>query len=208
MGWSAAGTRACLRTGPLRFRPGHADLLHLDLWDGSLNLLRDGGSGAYNPAAEARWWHTHLSGTAGHNTVEFDGADQMPRVSRFLFAGWPRTGRLPEGAWLRDSRGNRHERVLRIEGRRWRVEDRLSGPFRLAVLRWRLAPAVWRATSDGAESPLARLRITADAPLDCRLEPGWESPGYGAMHQATLLVARVHAPVHRIESEILLPNHP
>jgi hypothetical protein len=98
-GWTGeGGARALLRTGPLRFRPGHADLLHLDLWDGPLNLLRDGGTGAYNPPPDAAWWHAHLTGTAAHNTVEFDGADQMPRVSRFLFARWPDTGPLPDGA--------------------------------------------------------------------------------------------------------------
>jgi hypothetical protein len=207
MGWQEGGARAFLRTGPLRFRPGHADLLHLDLWDGPLNLLRDGGTGAYNPGPGTEWWHSHLSGTAGHNTVEFDGADQMPRLSRFLFAQWPRTGPLPDGAWLRDFRGNRQDRVIRAEGRRWRVEDRLSGPFRQAVLRWRLAPAAWRATPDGAESPLARLCITADAPLECRLEQGWESPAYGVVQEVTIMVTRFRAPVYRIESEILLPNH-
>ncbi|MFC7692489.1 heparinase II/III family protein [Paeniroseomonas aquatica] len=91
-GWQAGGARGVLRIGPLRFRPGHADLLHFDLWDGPRNLLRDGGTGAYNP------WHVALAGTAGHNTVEFDGRGQMPAVSRFLFARWPRAGRCPTAA--------------------------------------------------------------------------------------------------------------
>ncbi|MFC7542352.1 heparinase II/III family protein [Siccirubricoccus deserti] len=171
MAWHAGGARAFLRTGPIRFRPGHADLLHLDLWDGPLNLLRDGGTGAYNPAAG--WWHAHLGGTAGHNTVEFDGADQMPRVSRFLFARWPRTGALPDGAWLRDCRGNRQDRVIRVEGRRWLVEDRLSGPFRQVALRWRLAPAEWRATW---MAPKARLPGCA-SPRTRRSTAGWSRGG-------------------------------
>lgn len=198
MVWQAAGARAVLRTGPLRFRPGQADLLHLDLWDGSLNLLRDGGTGAYNPPPAAAWWHGHFTGTAAHNTLEFDGADQMPRLSRFLFARWPRTGSLPDGAWIRDHRGNRHARRIRAEGRRWVVEDRVAGPFRSLALRWRLAPAEWRATPDGAESALGRLAISADAPLACALEPGWESPAYGEVRPVPVLTARMRAPVSRI----------
>ncbi len=118
-----AGAAAFLRVGPLRFRPGQADLLHLDLWDGPVNLLRDGGTGAYNPAPAESWWPALLGGTAGHNTVEFDAADQMPRLSRFLFARWPRTGRASDGAWVQDHHGRRHERRIAVAGRRWTVED-------------------------------------------------------------------------------------
>lgn len=88
--------RAILRTGPLRFRPGHADLLHLDLWRGSVNLLRDGGTGAYNPVR--RDWLAYFQGGAAHNTLQFDGDDQMPRLGPFLFHHWPKTGFCPKAA--------------------------------------------------------------------------------------------------------------
>jgi hypothetical protein len=199
-GWRKGTARGVLRTGPLRFRPGHADLLHFDLWDGPLNLLRDGGSGGYNP------WQPGLWATAGHNTVEFDGLDQMPAVSRFLFARWPRTGPLPDGGWLRDHRGNRQERRVTAGGRCWRVADRLGGPYRLAALRWRLAPGPWRLTADGVAGPLGRLRISADGPLDLALEQGVESPAYGVVRPAPVLVARLRAPGHRLETCIELPE--
>ena len=172
-----------------------------------MNLLRDGGTGAYNPPPDAAWWHAHLTGTAAHNTVEFDGADQMPRVSRFLFARWPDTGRLPDGAWMRDHRGNRHARAVRHEGRTWLVEDRVSGGFARLALRWRLPPqGEWRGTPDGAEGPMARLGVAADAPLACAIEPGWESPAYGAVRAAPVLVARAGAPVTRLLTRIELPR--
>ena len=199
-GWRSGALRAVLRTGPLRFRPAHADLLHLDLWDGPRNLLRDGGTGAYNP------WQRALWATAGHNTVEFDGQDQMPSLSRFLHSHWPRCGLLPEGGWLRDHRGNRQERRVWLEGRRCRVEDRLGGPWRQAALRWRLAPGPWRLTADGAEGPLARLRFAADAPLALALEEGLESPAYGQLRPVPVLVARVAAPARRIATTITIPE--
>jgi hypothetical protein len=205
-GWQAGGTRCLLRTGPLRFRPGQADLLHCEVWVGALPLLPDGGTGAYNPPPGVAWWHAYFSGTAAHNTIAFDGEDQMPRLSRFLFARWPRTGLLPDGAWLRDWRGRRHARRIRAEGSGWVVEDRLGGPYREAVLRWRLAPGEWRLRPDGVEGERARLRIAADGPLRCGLEPGWESPDYGRVRPAPVLAARFGGETRRLTTRIeLLP---
>jgi hypothetical protein len=199
------GAWAVLRCGgPLRFRPGQSDLLHLDLWDRAQNLLRDGGTLAYNPPADQRAVAELLAGAAGHNTILFDDAEPMPRASRFLFARWPRMGLLTDGAWLRDWRGNRHERRVSVRGRCWVVEDRLSGAFARATLRWRLAPGPWRATPDGVEGEAARITVTADAPVSLRLEQGWESPRYGAARRVPVLVAEVAAPVMRISTTIVL----
>ena len=203
MGEARGALRVVLRTGaPLRFRPAQADLLHLDLWHGDAALLRDGGTGAYNPPTGRAWWTDALAGTAGHNTVEFDGEDQMPRLSRFLFARWPRCRALPDGAALRDWRGRRHERRFRLDPARLTVEDRIGGPFRQAVLRWRLAPGPWQATKDGAEGPLARIAIAADAPCRIRMLPGWESPAYGQVVPATVLECAVAAPASHIVTTV------
>lgn len=212
-GWRAGAARAVLRTGAprLRFRPGQADLLHLDLWDGPLAVLRDGGTGSYNAPPGEAWWHAHFTGTAAHNTIAFDDADQMPRAGRFLFLRWPRTGLLPAGAWLRDHRGNRHARQVRhdAKGQVWTVEDEVCGPFRQLALRWRLAPgAAWAATADGAAGPAGRIGVSADAPLAIALEDGWESPAYGAVVPAPVLVARAAAPVSRLASLISLAGRP
>lgn len=215
-GWRAGPARALLRTGAprLRFRPGQADLLHLDLSDGPLAVLRDGGTGSYNAPPGEAWWHAHFTGTAAHNTIAFDDADQMPRAGRFLFLRWPRTGLLPDGAWIRDHRGNRHARRVRHDagGRAWTVEDEVTGPFRTLALRWRLAPDLaWEATADGAAGPAGRISLSADAPLAIALEQGWESPAYGEVRPAPVLVARAAAPVSRLASVISLagraPSH-
>lgn len=205
-GFAAPGARALLRTGaPLRFRPGQADLLHLDLWDGPLNLLRDGGTGSYSPGAELAAACALLAATAGHNTIGFDGADQMRRVSRFLHAHWPRSQALPDGAAYRDHRGNTHQRRVSATGRLWLIEDAVAGPFRALVLRWRLAPAEWRLTATGAASPLATIALAADAPLTLRLAQGWESPRYGTIQPVPVLEAHARAPITRLASRIELP---
>lgn len=204
MGWSQAGATALLRTGPLRFRPAHSDLLHVTLRDGGRTVLRDGGTGAYNPPAT--WWWAALAGGAGHNGIVFDDSEPMPRAGRFLLGRWPRMAALPDGAVRRDADGNRHARRIACEGRRWTISDEVSGPFRRALLRWRLPAGPWRLTADGATLDGTRLVIEADAPLSLRLETGWESPAYGKLRPVPLLQAESPAPLSRIRTHILLPQ--
>lgn len=201
LGRRSGRARAILRTGPLRFRPNHADLLHLDLWDGPENLLRDGGTGAYNP--EDRGWLAYFQGARAHNTIGFDGEDQMPRLGPFLFAQWPETGVLPDGGWCRDRRGRTHAREVFATLEGFRVEDRIGGPFAEAVLRWRLRPGEWNLLKDGVKGP-ARLAVTADAPIELRLVEGLESLAYGEVNPLPVLEARVRAGAARLTTLIRL----
>ena len=209
-GWfglaGAGGARGVLRTGvPLRFRPGQADLLHFDLWDGNENLLRDGGSGAYLPPPGFDWWQSMLAGGLGHNLITFDDAEPMPRLGPFLFGRWPRCRAIPDGAKTRDWRGNRHARRIECRGRLWRVEDQVGGDFRHLALRWRLCSGAWRRIADGFESAKARITLAADAPFSLELIRGWESPSYGRVEPAPVLELRAQRPVRRIFTEITLP---
>lgn len=74
-----------LRYPRFRFRPSQSDALHVDLWVKGINLLRDAGTYCYNTEPK---WLQYFSGTESHNTVQFDGRDQMPRLGRFLFGAW------------------------------------------------------------------------------------------------------------------------
>lgn len=76
---------AYLRTTTFSSRPGHADLLHLDLWWRGLNIARDAGTFSYNAEAP---WDNPLTSTRVHNTVTVDGRDQMTRAGRFLYVDW------------------------------------------------------------------------------------------------------------------------
>ena len=203
MGWTEAGATAVLRTGPLRFRPAQADLLHLTLRDGTRTLLRDGGTGAYNPPAP--WWWPALAGGDAHNAVVFDGSEPMPRAGRFLLACWPRMTGLADGAARRDRDGNHHLRRVACQGRSWTITDEVAGPFRRASLRWRLPAGTWRLAGNRVAQDGTHLAIEADAPVALRLEQGWESPAYGRIQAATILVAEARAPVSRIRTLILLP---
>jgi hypothetical protein len=202
-GWRSGAAAAVLRTGPLRFRPGQADLLHLSLADGGAWVIRDGGTGSYDPPAA--WWWGALSGAAGHNAPVFDEAEPMPRAGRFLLARWPSLRPLPEGAALRDPRGFGVARELRVSGRDWTVEDRLSGAFARVAWHWRLCPGPWRRSPDGVAGPAASIAVEADAPLRIELTTGWESPAYGTVVPVPLLCVRAAAPIRCLRTRIRLP---
>ena len=203
MGWAEGPAMALLRTGPLRFRPGQADLLHLSLRDGAEWVLRDGGTGRYDPPEP--WWWAALAGAAAHNAPVFDQSEPMPRVGRFLLANWPAMCPATDGAALRDARGNRVTRSVRAEGRRFVVEDKLSGPFRAVAWHWRLCPGAWRLTPDGLVGEAATISVSADAPLRLDLTGGWESPSYGAIVPAPVLRVTASAPIARVTTTIRLP---
>jgi hypothetical protein len=181
-----------LRYPRFRFRPSHADALHVDLWLGSENLLRDAGTYSYN--TDARWLE-YFGGTASHNTVQFDGRDQMPRLSRFLFGDWLKTEwREPLkvnadgakfGAGYRDTRGASHRRRIELCGGLLRIEDEVHGFADKAVLRWRLAPGAWQVEVASDVLRVANtartltLTVTASMPVArCELVEGWESRHY------------------------------
>ena len=76
---------AILRLPSHKFRPHHADGLHLDIWQNGINYIRGSGSFSYADEIEIL---DQFSGTKGQSTIHFDGKNQMPRISRFLFGSW------------------------------------------------------------------------------------------------------------------------
>ncbi|MBL4574669.1 MAG: heparinase II/III-family protein [Opitutaceae bacterium] len=134
-----------------RFRPSQCDALNVDFWRGGENLLRDGGTFSYNAGQEAI---DYYGGTQSHNTVQFDGHQQMLRLSRFLLGDWLKTNSKQElkaeeretsiAAGYEDSFNCQHTRTVKLTNQNLLVEDQLSGFKCCAVVRWRLSPGDWR----------------------------------------------------------------
>lgn len=158
---------AVLRYPRFRFRPSQADALHLDLWRNGLNLLRDAGTFSYN-AKGAEWF----SGTAAHNTIEFDERDQMPRLGRFLFGDWlaaknvslvkEEYGSLTASAGYSDALGAQHQRAITLTDEGLICTDTISGSFRNACLRWRLVPGNWQLENNALCSEHCAISIEID----------------------------------------------
>lgn len=163
---------AVLRYPRFAFRPSQCDVLHLDLWHAGRNLLRDAGTFSYNDEA-AEWF---ASSTA-HNTVSFDGRDQMPRIGRFLLANWPKAESVAAvrtdgetvsgGAAYTDDHGARHHRQVILETARLTCTDTISGLFRRACLRWRLAPIDWVMDGKTLRGDGVSVEIAIDGVLVC-----------------------------------------
>lgn len=183
---------ALMRYPRFKFRPSQSDLLHIDFWVDGKNLLRDAGTYSYN--TDPRWVN-YFGGTASHNTVQFDGRDQMPRLSRFLLGDWLTTERLQSfqsdcqtsqfGAGYRDNQGACHHRQVNLHDSGLQVKDDVHGFACSAVLRWRLTPGDWQLekTLHGPSLTLAgeavSLKVSASVPImRCEVVQGWESRHY------------------------------
>jgi hypothetical protein len=207
-------SQGVVRFARFRFRPSHADCLHLDLWHRGRNILRDGGTFSYN--TEPRLLD-YFSGTESHNTVQFDGRNQMPRIGRFLFGEWLEMDHCSDirqdgqnvswtGAYT-DGKQARHRRTVSVCGDIWRVVDEIDGFSDKAVLRWRLIPEPWTLCGNICDSALAQLRISSTAPLRrLELTAGWESLYYLQKTELPVLEIEVGPGSWTIETEIFLKD--
>jgi hypothetical protein len=191
-----------LRFPRFRFRPGHADALHVDFWIDGSNVLRDAGTFSYNadPETQAYFW-----GVQGHNTVQFDARDQMPRVGRFLWGDWLRTesvtpvrgadGVSTAGAAYTDADGARHQRDIALGRETLTVRDTVEGFRQHAVLRWRLLPERWSLSGTSVKCGGHQLTVSAGVPVTrCALVEGWESRHYLQKTAAPVLEVEIDRP--------------
>ncbi len=212
-----------LRLPTYRFRPPHADPLHLDLWHQGVNLLRDGGSYAYNADCADL---AYFPGIASHNSVQFDGSEPMARLGRFLWGDWLQLEGPPQvesgkagpsiTAAYRCPHG-RHQRRVEADpsGLCWTITDHCAAFRDRLVLRWRLCPADWQLRIDGVSaqlcSPHAQISVECNQPIHrMELVEGWESLFYAQKTPLPVLELAVAAspiPV-LITTHIALPANP
>jgi hypothetical protein len=74
-----------IRCGSHKDRPSQADNLHVDIWQGGDNILRDAGSYKYNTDDLTL---KYFFGTKSHNTVGIGSNDQMIKGGRFIWYNW------------------------------------------------------------------------------------------------------------------------
>jgi hypothetical protein len=186
---------AYLRYPRFRFRPSQSDLLHLDLWAGGTNILRDAGTYSYN-SGEADM--NYFGGAAAHNTAQFDGRDQMPRLGRFLFGAWPDArqvemvhkdgNNLAAGAAYQDKWGASHSRHVSLEKHQLVCRDELGGNAETAVIRWRLRPGNWQLDGQTLSDGKVTIVFSSDnSELTAQLSIGFESLHYSEKSQVPVL---------------------
>ncbi len=173
---------AVLRLPVYRFRPSHADALHLDVWYKGVNWIRDAGSYSYNADDISM---KYFPGTESHSTVCFDGHDQMPRLGRFLFGAWLKPDVLDfdgQKGYVKsgyiDYAGAHHTRELYREVNGWCVVDDLGGFEEEAIIRWRLSPGNWVLDGLVLSCDGMQLEISTESEVVLELTEQFESRYY------------------------------
>lgn len=168
-----SGAFALFNYPKFRFRPAQNDALHVDLWRDGVNLLRDGGTFSYNAGQD---YIDYYGGTQSHNTIQLDGHEQMPRLSRFLLGAWLKAKnvnfderQLNGQAGYRDYLGCEHHREVSLTETSLTVRDQVSGVKNKAVLRWRLTPDDWQVQGQKVTNGNHNILINSDVKID-RLE--------------------------------------
>jgi len=193
---------AILRYPRFRFRPGHADALHVDFWLDGQNVLRDAGTYSYSVPDEVS---ARFAGAAGHNTIQFDDHDQMPRLGRFLFSDWLKSHAVQTieqdadgvsaAAGYRDAWGASHVRHVRLEAAGLIVSDDVSEFQRSATMRFRLMPGEW--VLNGQSAMLGDIKITIESTVPLQriaLTVGEESRYYLKTSPVPVLEVQVNQP--------------
>lgn len=197
--WENSGTRLFMRCPRrMRHRPTQADMLHVDVFRRGVPITVDPGTFSYHDRGRFRG---ALGEASVHNTMTFDGAEPMERISRFLYFPWPtgkagwtdstqRTFQAEHGLWRR--LGIRHLRRVSASGMEFRVCDLIEGRgthvFRLHWLledwpyEWdRLGQRILLALPDQRFEIRWKAPASASVSLvrgDPETQRGWQAPHY------------------------------
>lgn len=172
---------------------GHYDALSVEAWANHEPLVLDPGRYTYAEGdPNLRHW---FRGTAAHNTVTVDGADQTPYArsrsslpsATATFLGGDETSLAGEVRSPCYDAVHRR-RITLVDGRYWRIEDELEGDGNHRYdLRWHLPPGPAHLFPNGVVTPAARISI--EGARSVALEDGWISPEYGVKHAAKVVSA-------------------
>jgi len=206
------GSWSILRFPMYRFRPGHNDVFHFDLWWRGINICRDDGSYSYHSedVADA----AYFGSVNAHNTVSFDNEEQMPRLGRFLFGRWIKADHIgaiesaDDGtrSWTgsyRDYRGNRHQRRVSWKEDSWIIEDSFSGGFNKAEVLYRLIPADYRIEGNSVTAPWGRIEIEG-LDFELSMSEGFESLYYWQKQSIPVLVVHAGKNCEKITTRFIL----
>ena len=173
---------ALLRCPKYKFRPSHADALHIDIWQDGINWIRDAGSFSYALNSHEL---DAFSGTQGHSTIQFDNKNQMPRLSRFLFGNWLTPSHLefskPDNRMsvaYTSTKNNYHSRSVNKIEKGWRIQDEIRGKFKIAVLQWILKHSEWTIKGHVISNGKISLNISSNHDVSLKLKNGFESLHY------------------------------
>jgi len=184
------------------YRPGDCDAMHIDLWYKDKNVLRDGGSYSYNTDEEVS---SYLSSAKGHNNIEFDNRDSMPKIRRFLRVGWLSVKTLNQpkffnetsietSASYEDWTNAKHKRRIKFYEDSIKVIDHVNGFHKTAVLRWRVPNDHWEINNNIFYNDEISFEISASSKFKVKLVNGYESRYYLKLDKVKVFEITVEKP--------------
>ena len=141
---------AMFRCHSFKDRPGHSDMLTVDLWWDGVNVLRDSGSYMYNCSEK---WLRYFMGSRSHNTISVDDADQMTKGNLWNWFDWTKSEvfqienrdniKIMSGQHYGFRRINEsivHKRTVYSNDSYWIIVDDITGAGKHKIeLNWQLA---------------------------------------------------------------------
>lgn len=121
-----------VRCGKYKDRPGHADMLHADIWIDGSNVFMDAGTYSYNTEAALI---DYFVGTRSHNTLMVNYKNQMEKGGRFIWLNWVEGKeldfRVDDGLTqlkgrINNYQGVNHERTIYIDNDGCTIRDEVT----------------------------------------------------------------------------------
>lgn len=192
--------KAVMRFPSFAFRPGHADALHVEVHRNGMPVFFDAGTFSYVPYPK-----TEFGKTGAHNTVEFDGRNQMPSLSRFLYSDWLRVqdlqlvshGEAKEhcAAGYTDANGATHSRSLTLEDDALHVTDYISGFEKMAIIRWRLASCDYLINGNTVTTNTFTLSVSQEgSPVIVKVVDSHFAPFYNKLERCKIIEVHTSQP--------------
>ena len=164
------------------------------------NVLCDAGTYSYNPPPDE---DVNLKSVNHHNTVSFEGNEQMPQLSRFLLGNWLKadhTGSINQDSsgmieWTGsyyDSNKNYHQRKIISGNNIWIIEDTLEGDFTNARIGFNIN--YQKVVLEGREVFFPGGRLTVDENVIAILTDSTVSEYYFEKHAVKRLMVEVSKP--------------
>jgi len=207
------GAFGLIRCHSYSTRPGHADMLALDIWMNGNNIIPDAGTFQYYDVKDVG---SFLKCTPAHSTVEVNEHSQMFKSGRFLWLDWTRAKTIEfdadRGVFVGEhygylkSDGLVHRRTILMRNGDWLVIDDLilsSNREALLTLRWRInSDGSWHESDQGANSDRwnVGIDVTSSANVTTQLIRGsadslecLESHYYGEVNPVDLVKSQISA---------------
>lgn len=195
---SSNGAWAVVKLPGFPFRPAQNDTFHFDFWVDGKNIACDAGSYSYyEPEGE------DYSSVEAHNTIQFNGYEPMPKISRFLYSNWIRPGKqyLIEQTdevihWrgeFTDFRGNVHSREVVAGSTVWEIHDRVQSTEKEIWLRWHLPFKKSGIRLRENRVICADFRIEFDPDVEIKLEEAQSSRYYLHAEACSAIVVKLPA---------------